>query len=291
MICGMTIYQVAWFFMIYSLLGWIIEVAYHAVTLGKVINRGFLNGPICPVYGWGVILVLIVLDITGKLFGIETSVDKASSFLLFIIGILFATAIELLAGFMLDKLFHARWWDYSDRKFNLNGYICLEFSIIWGLAIAFVLRVVHPTFEKCVEFIPKSFGVILLVVIYSGYLADNIITVLTVLKLNKELEMMEEIRKSILIVSDGMSEIIGNSTIKMVDKFEKTHEEVSQKKEELSERYEQLKKEELTDLYDRLKKELTKYKFFGTSRLLRAFPRMKHHLYQEIIDMLKNGKM
>lgn len=122
MIFGMSIYQILWYFMIYSVIGWIIEVSFHAVTLGKVVNRGFLNGPLCPVYGSGVLMVLAVVYIDGALFGFETDLQKASTFGLFIVGIVFATLIELIAGFVLDKLFHARWWDYRGMKFNLNGY-------------------------------------------------------------------------------------------------------------------------------------------------------------------------
>ena len=291
--------------MIYSLIGWMIEVSYHAITLGKVVNRGFLNGPICPVYGSGVIMVLIVLYLTGFITGFETNVDEAHPLLLFIIGILFATLIEFLAGFILDKLFHARWWDYSDRKFNVNGYICLEFSIIWGLAIAFVLRVIQPSFEKLVEFIPKLLGIILLIVMYLTFIADIIITVLTILKLNRELEKMADIQKSILRLSDGMSEMIGTGTIKTMDTLEKGYVGASEKKEELREKLNENKaelrstidehreeylsrKEELEKRLEHLKKELIYRKIFGIRRLLRAFPGIKHHTYQEMINYLQD---
>ena len=79
MVCGMTLYQILWYFMIYSVIGWMIEVSYHAITLGKVVNRGFLNGPVCPVYGSGVLMVLFVLFIYGQLFGFETDLQKATA--------------------------------------------------------------------------------------------------------------------------------------------------------------------------------------------------------------------
>ena len=173
-------YDFLWYFMIYSIIGWMIEVSYHAVTMGRVVNRGFLNGPLCPVYGSGVLMVLMVLDLCGKFFGFETDLSKASTVMLFIIGIIFATLIELIAGFLLDRFFHARWWDYRDRRFNLNGYICLEFSIYWGLGIAFVLRVIQPFFEKTVHKVPLRIGIIILSACYLIFLIDLIITVLTV---------------------------------------------------------------------------------------------------------------
>ena len=106
----------------------------------KIVNRGFLNGPICPVYGSGVLMVLIVLFLVGSILGAKTTVDTSHPMILFAIGIVFASLIEFLAGFILDKLFHARWWDYSDRKFNINGYICLEFSMIWGVSNCICLK-------------------------------------------------------------------------------------------------------------------------------------------------------
>lgn len=293
MILGMTAAQLLWFFIIYSFLGWTVEVSYHAVTLGKVVNRGFLNGPVCPVYGCGVVVVFAVLEIVGRAFGIDTNIETANVLVLFVIGLVFATLIELIAGFLLDKLFHARWWDYSDRKFNLNGYICLGFSIIWGLAIAFVLRVIQPGIERLVDSIPKTLSLILLICIYVGFTADIVITVLTVLKFNKELEKMQAMQQSILRLSDGMSEAIGNGTIKVVNRIETELDEAAVVREEIKETVEakkeehQAKKAELLEKLEQKKAEFERSHLFGTGRLLRAFPYMKHRKYQDVLDMLR----
>ena len=307
MFCGMTIYQIFWYFIIYSLIGWIIEVIFLAVTQGKIVNRGFLNGPLCPVYGSGVLMVLIVLYLVDSILGIKTSVDASHPMILFAIGIVFATLIEFMAGFILDKLFHARWWDYSDRKFNFNGYICLEFSIVWGLAIAFVLRVIQPGIENIVDMIPHILGILFLVIIYLIFDADIVITVLTVLKMNKQLERMEDIQKSILKISNEMSELIGSGTIKTMGKLEKgyetatikqlqLHENLNENKEELlsaiknSKEDYQKRRLELEERFEHLKKEFMYSKLFGTRRLLIAFPGMKHNLYQKMIDKLKENR-
>ncbi len=279
MIFGMTVYQMLWFFMIYSVLGWVIEVAFHAVTLGKVVNRGFLNGPLCPVYGSGVLMVLAVVYIDGKLFGFETELENASTAGLFVIGIIFATLIELIAGFVLDKLFHARWWDYSEMKFNLNGYICLGFSIIWGLAIAFVLRVVQPVFEGFVAWIPEFVGIIMLTVMYVVFLADIVITVMTVLKFNKQLEKMREIETAIRSLSDEMSEVIGGGTLKTIEKLEEGQEIAEQRGEELTEN---LKKE-----YEHLCKSIMYHRLFGLGRLPGALAQKGYEKYQDILDKLR----
>ena len=125
-------FQILWYFYIYGFLGWCSEVAFAAVAHGKFVNRGFLNGPVCPIYGFGMSLVLLVL------LPFSDNIP-----LLFIGGALLTSAIELVGGWALKKFFHTTWWDYSDQPFNLGGYICLKFSILWGLCVVVVIRIVH----------------------------------------------------------------------------------------------------------------------------------------------------
>lgn len=280
-------YEMLWYFMIYSVIGWMIEVCYQAVTRGEVINRGFLNGPLCPVYGSGVLMVLMVVDLCGFLFGFETNLSEASTVELFIIGIIFATLIELVAGFLLDRLFHARWWDYRDRRFNLNGYICLEFSIYWGLGIAFVLRVIQPVFEGTVHKIPVKIGIIILIVCYFIFTIDIIITVLTVLKLNKQLSKMRDMELAIQKLSDGMSEIIGNSTLKTVEKINDSHDKVEQHKAELKEKMDNAKAD-LEDSYKHLRLLIRYQRIFGMGRVIKSLSKRSNKMYQDILDKLRN---
>ena len=290
-----------WFFAIYSVIGWIIEVAYHAVTMGKVVNRGFLNGPLCPVYGSGVLMVFAALGFMGKLIGFDTDVGSMSVWALFFVGIVFATLVEFVAGFLLDKFFHARWWDYRDRKFNLNGYICLQFSLIWGMAIAFVLRVVHPTFESLVEMIPESIGSVLLGVFYCIFLIDLVLTVMSVLKMNEQLRKMEELQKAILTVSDGMSELIGERTMKTVDRVDKAKvladkimdeialDSEAYKAEHEARREELLaRKSELEAKLEHIRKQIMYRRLFGTRRILSSNPNLMHDLYQDALDKLRD---
>ena len=281
-------YDFLWYFMIYSIIGWMIEVSYHAVTTGRVVNRGFLNGPLCPVYGSGVLMVLMVLNLCGKFFGFETDLSKASTVMLFITGIIFATLIELIAGFLLDRFFHARWWDYRDRRFNLNGYICLEFSIYWGLGIAFVLRVIQPFFEKTVHKVPLRIGIIILSACYLIFLIDLIITVLTVLKLNKQLSKMRDMELAIQRLSDGMSEFIGTNTIKTVEKINDSHEKVEQTKAELKERMDKTKAD-LEDSYKHLKILIRYQRIFGMGRVIKSLSKKGSKMYQDILDKLRNA--
>ena len=120
-VCGFSLYQTLAYFLIYSCLGWCLEVVYAAVTTGKLVNRGFLNGPVCPIYGFGMVIVLYALT---------PLVDN--TLLLYLGGVILPSALELVGGWALYKLYRTRWWDYSDYPFNIGGYICLEFCLLWG---------------------------------------------------------------------------------------------------------------------------------------------------------------
>ena len=276
--------------MIYSIIGWMIEVSYHAVTMGKVVNRGFLNGPLCPVYGSGVLMVLMVVDLCGEWFGFETDLSRAKVIELFIIGIIFATLIELIAGFLLDQLFHARWWDYRDRRFNLNGYICLEFSIYWGLGIAFVLRVIQPVFENIVSSIPVKISWILLSAFYLIFIIDIVLTVLTILKLNKQLEKMRDMESAIQKLSGSMSEFIGTSTIKTVEKINESQDKVEHAKDELKEdirdRIDKTKAD-LEDSYKHLRLMIRYQRIFGMGRVITSISKRGNKMYQDILDKIR----
>ena len=276
--------------MIYSIIGWMIEVSYHAVTMGKVVNRGFLNGPLCPVYGSGVLMVLMVVDLCGEWFGFETDLSRAKVIELFIIGIIFATLIELIAGFLLDQLFHARWWDYRDRRFNLNGYICLEFSIYWGLGIAFVLRVIQPVFENIVSSIPVRISWIMLSAFYIIFLVDIILTVLTILKLNKQLEKMRDMEAAIQKLSGSMSEFIGTSTIKTVEKINESQDKVEHAKDELKEdirdRIDKTKAD-LEERYKHLRLMIRYQRIFGMGRVITSISKRGNKMYQDILDKIR----
>ena len=261
MFCGMTFYQICCFFIIYSVIGWIVEVAYHAVTLGKVVNRGFLNGPLCPVYGFGMLAVLSIAWFIPK-----NAAGQPNTILLFLAGMTFTTLVELFAGWILDKAFHARWWDYSNVPMNLNGYICVKFSIIWGLAVLFAVKFFHPLVEKfSVASIPPKIGWIIIAVVYAILFADVGITIAIVQGLNKELKKIDDLQKALRKPSDKMSEYIAEGTMKVTNSVE---EFKKQKEQKLS--------------------EFITYKKWGTRRLLKAFPHMKHTKYSETFQEIKN---
>ncbi len=286
MIAGMTYYQIAWYFLIYSFLGWVLEVVYHVVKVGKIINRGFLCGPVCPVYGFGALAVFALTKsgipyLTGLS---ETHLSHgtgiAELLVVFFGGMLLATATELFAGWLLFTLFHARWWDYSKEPFNFHGYICLRFSIIWGLVILAVVRILQPLMEtKRSLHLPEPYGWWVLLVLYLMYLADLIVTVMSVAGLNKRLKELDAIQKKMRTVSDSLSRHIGEETMRTQQKADETRVQSTLALYELRDRMEEKKKELLST-----------HSVFGPRRLLLAFPDMHHRDFQDVISELKCKK-
>ena len=208
-VCGFSLYQIFAYFLIYSCIGWCLEVIYAAVTTGKLINRGFLNGPVCPIYGFGMVIVLFALTPLSH-----------SLLLLYLGGVLLPSALELVGGWALYKLYHTRWWDYSDFPFNIGGYICLEFCLLWGVGTLVVMRIVHPVVADLVDLIPPFVGVILMCFLYAVYAVDVVATAIAASALADTLDTMEQLGDSIHAVSDAMTQLLGTTTLNADQKLD-----------------------------------------------------------------------
>ena len=224
-------YELVWIFIIYAFIGWCTEVSYAALDTGKFVNRGFLNGPYCPIYGCGVVIVVAILTPL-----------KENLLILFAGSFLLTSVLEYITGYILEKVFHNKWWDYSDKPFNIKGYVCLKFSIYWGLACTFIMDIIHPIIYAAIRFIPFVLGVVLLSVIMCVFAADCIITVTTILKFTKRLKIMDEMAASIHRLSDEIGENIYENVKDVIEKseeFQETHVElmdkISETKENISE--------------------------------------------------------
>ena len=220
----MSVYEAIWIFLIYAFLGWAVEVAFAAFCTGTFVNRGFLNGPICPVYGCGVLAVIVVLDPL-----------RDNVFLLFAGSFVLVSAIEFLTGFLLEKLFHNKWWDYSERKFNICGYVCPLFSILWGIGCTLILRVFHPAIYKIIGFLPLLPGIAMLVAFCIVFGVDLAITVASILKFNERLRLLDEIAGKIKIVSDEIGENIYEGVAVAMEKGGELKESMDTKAAELRE--------------------------------------------------------
>ena len=214
-------YELVWIFIIYAFIGWCTEVSYAALDRGIFVNRGFLNGPYCPIYGCGVVIVVAVLTPL-----------KDNLLILFIGSFLLTSILEYITGYLLEKVFHNQWWDYSDKPFNIHGYVCLKFSIYWGLACTFIMDVLHPIIYKGITLMPHIVGMILICIIMTVFFVDCGITVATILKFNKRLKVMDEMAERIHKLSNEIGENIYENVTDIVEKseeFQETHAELLDK--------------------------------------------------------------
>lgn len=177
-----------WFiyFMIYSILGWICETIYCSIPERKFVYRGFLNGPYCPIYGCGAVLVILFLRrLSGQVV------------LLFVAGVVVTSALEYVTGWLMEKLFHHKWWDYSKHKYNLHGRICLINSVLFGVLCVILLKVLHPFCEFMIGLIPVLTKDILCAVLVMVFATDIITTVRSVINFNKTLVVLHSIKSEL----------------------------------------------------------------------------------------------
>lgn len=168
----MGFYQLTYLFFAYSFLGWLGEVLTNAVRKRRYQDCGVLNGPLCILYGIGGLIISFAL---GDL--------QQSWFFLLGLGAVYATVLEWIAGHILERVSHTRWWDYSDRKFNLDGYICLGASVLWGLLSVFMVKWGNPLLLFLFDLIP---GGVRAAVLWAGivvFAIDAVGTFLTMLGL------------------------------------------------------------------------------------------------------------
>lgn len=266
--------QLLAFFIFYSVVGWCVEVIYHAVTTGRFINRGFLNGPVCPIYGFGATIVVLALTPL-----------QDSLLLLYFGSVLLTSALEFLTGFVMEKIFHQRWWDYTDEHFNIMGYVCLRFSLMWGFGCVFVMKLIQPAVIMTVEKAPAFLRNASFIVFYTLFFADLIITVTELAKIQARLRLANDMDRLL----NGIAQVIGSrltsGTLKGMKEFEEskekfediktkageTSEEFRRKAEErtarLEERYRQLRERAVSrgrDSWERFS--------FVQKRLEKAYP-------------------
>lgn len=175
------------YFTIYSFLGWVCESTYCSIGQKKLVNRGFLNGPFCPIYGFGALLVISILS---------PFVNNIP--VLFIASIIVTSTLEYITSYVLEKIFHMSWWDYSTYKYNINGRVCLQNSLMFGLLSLFVMLVIHPAIDDFVASINTKVAFALSVLFATYFIVDTIITAGTILHLNERLEKLHELHEDLL---------------------------------------------------------------------------------------------
>ncbi len=308
-----SLYEMFHMFIFWSFVGWGTEVCYMTLETGEYQNRGFLNMPICPIYGFGVIMVTVFFRPLS-----HTMIP------LFFVTSILCTSFELFVGLGMEKLFHARWWDYSHEKFNFRGYICLKVSILWGVGCVTVVRFVQPMVELAINKMPVKMG-FAFVLIWSALLVIDIVASLSaVRKLNYRLKQLDEISKIMLLSAEKIGGTLSQKTLEGKEKYDQAVEIADAKTQEfkekfaektdattqgIREKYEQLKASkdgesrfaELKAKYGKIV-DATDFKFSewrekydklmdsrdrSVERLIKAFPQLRSTSYGDAMESLK----
>lgn len=252
-----SLYEIFWYFVIYAVLGWVVEVCFCSINTGGFVNRGFLNGPVCPIYGFGMVAVLVCL------WPLRHNIP-----VLYAGAVLLTSALELVTGWVLKKLFHTSWWDYSNMRFNLGGYICLRFSLVWGVGATLVVKLVHPAVAALVALVPHTAGVVLAVRWRRCLCAILLITVLGIAHLNQDIGRIDDIVRAMRAGSDILAENIGDTAL-AVDR------KVSEAKPAAAARL------------DIARAELLDRRRLVAMRLMKAFPHMRSTRYAEGFERIR----
>ena len=192
------------YFITYSFLGWIMESIFRSICEKKLINTGFLKGPFCPIYGIGAIIMLVFLkDFSNNLV------------ILFIVSMIVFTIWEYIVGVLLEKLFHTKYWDYSNNKFNFQGRICLMNSIFWGVLGIVFIKYIHPFIESIITKIDTKLLIFIYAIIALVMLVDMITSIIKIKNIKSTLEKIENLNREIKeklkeITEEGKTDILEN---------------------------------------------------------------------------------
>lgn len=193
--------QAQWllFFFLYCFLGWIWECLYVSALEKHWVNRGFLYGPMIPIYGFGAITVLVI-----------TLPVRDCMPLIFLFGMAGATALEYATGSVMEYLFHVRYWDYSRHRFNVNGYICLFASLGWGVFSILMVKVLHLPFERMILKIPQDIASLISTLLVAVLAADTTKSVQSALDLRELLKELSENNAVLTSLENRLEHVSGN---------------------------------------------------------------------------------
>lgn len=179
-------FEILTYFLIYSFLGWVIESIFRSIIEKKIINTGFLKGPICPIYGIGELIMSFVLD------GLSNNL-----ICLFIASMIILTIWEYIVGVFLEKTFHTKYWDYSDHKINFQGRICLTNSIYWGILGVVFVKYIHPFMQEIIEKVNIDVLHFVVTITSIVFVVDVITSIVKVKNIKPALERIEELNNEI----------------------------------------------------------------------------------------------
>ncbi|WP_349944942.1 putative ABC transporter permease [Lacrimispora sp. BS-2] len=282
-----TWYQWLLFFFIYCFIGWIIESTYVSVRSFHFVNRGFLRLPLLPLYGSGAIIMLwLSLPVQGNLF------------LVFLFGMAGASALEYATGYVMERLFKMKYWDYSNNPFNLNGYVCLPNSIAWGFLTLLLTEVIHLPLEWLVLRLNGTVCILLVTVVGILFVTDAIHSTKEALDLGRILESMTKLKSELEEVQVQMALLKAETAQKVSDIKTETFQKAASLKDGTMVKISSLKAEtasalkesalverlqSLTETKEKLTGRLTSYR----KGILRRNPTASSRLFGDALRELK----
>lgn len=237
-------------FIAYSFLGWVYESAICSISERSLVNRGFLNGPLCPVYGFGALASIFILDIRTD-----------NLIILFFAGMLIACTIEYITAVLLEKLFDAKWWDYSNYRFNIQGRVCLIGAVVFGVLAVLLIKYIHPFVGGLIGQLPSWWQIVLSIVIFIFLMLDLYITVRHLLVLNSRLKKMQ------LAINQFLKQYA---------------QQAGELKESLMSKFEE------SEFYNERIKALISLSRFQSIRIIKAFPSLRSINYDDAWQKLKS---
>lgn len=281
-------------FLAYSFLGWLCETIYCSCGAKHFVNRGFLAGPLCPVYGFGAMAVLIFLRPV-----------RDSIVMTFLCGMIVTSIIEYITAYLLETLFATKWWDYSTYRFNIHGRVCLKNSLMFGALSVVAARYIDPFIQGIILAIPLWGKITLTSVLAVIFVVDFVVTVHTILELNGTLKQLQTLAEQIRSETEtyleqtrqGLKDKVEQNILGLeLEKIEMRNY-LEGRKTERMERLEERRKERLQKLEEehqeimsRLEtrvKEFTTRNSFLRRRLIRAFPNMRPIRYEKSFERIK----
>lgn len=224
-------------FVLYSVAGWIWEVIVCSVPTKKFINRGFLNGPYCPIYGIGALVIILLLA------------DIKNTVLLFLVASVLSCALEYITSWAMEKIFHARWWDYSTDFMNINGRICLKGAVAFGALGIVLIKFIHPAVASFTMRLPELPISVIALVFFAFLLTDIVYTVTRLSDFEANLEQLTERLNNAIAMANEQRRV-------MLDKLQDT------------EFFKKINRQE--------------------RRIIKAFPKMRHLRYDSAFQKIKS---
>lgn len=261
-----NILQFILYIIIYSFFGWILESVLKTIYQKKFVNSGFLNGPICPIYGFGAIIMELCLSFL-----------KDKPLILFITAFFLLSLWEYIVGYLIEKIFKTKYWDYSNLRFNIQGRVCLKNSIYWGLLGLIFVKWVHPFIESIVKLIPINTLFYIDIIIGVVILIDTIITIIQITNIDVAIQKLNDLSENIKSKVEELKSLKDKAKTK-TEEFEKSNIESVEK----------LIKDLKTT---QVKLKIRIYK--QANRLKKAFPTMKSETITQFLSQkidLKNLK-